>query len=95
MPEALQPGGDQAVGGVGLAQVPGPLDHLDLCPTGGQFLDQFGLGVAEHQVVAPLGHEPGQRRADVEAGIRDQGDAAVGVGQVVTSMVGRCRTTAG
>ena len=58
--EPVQRGGDQPLGGAVGREVPGALDHLDLGAGGGELVDQRGVGIAQHEVVAALGEEPGQ-----------------------------------
>ena len=75
--EALQGGGDQAsAADSGRAEVAHLGHDLDRGAGGLELVDQLVGRVAEHEVVAPRGQEAGQGRADVVAGVGDEGDAS-------------------
>ncbi len=68
--EAVDGGGHQALGGaVGLARSRTPSTDLDRGAGVGQLVDQPVGRVADDEVVAPLGQQPGQRRSDVAGGV--------------------------
>ena len=72
--EARQPRVHQPGGGRRVAQVAHAGDRLDGRAQLLELVDQARGRITEHQVVPALGQQAGQRRADVEPGITDQGD---------------------
>ena len=71
--EACEPGFDEPGGRGGIGQILHTGHDLDGRSGGLELLDETGLGIADHEVVAPLGHEPGERWTDVEVGVGHEG----------------------
>ena len=63
---------------LGIGEIADSADGLDLDAERAELVGETVLGIAEHEVVAPGGERPRQRRTDIEARVAHERDPTIG-----------------